>query len=65
MDEMTQKNAALVEETTAAAHAMSGQAKDLKSLVGFFRSRGERFGLHPRARQYSNVNGEMDKANSE
>jgi methyl-accepting chemotaxis protein len=38
MDEMTQKNAALVEETTAAAHAMSGQAEDLKGLVGFFRS---------------------------
>ncbi|MBP2301647.1 methyl-accepting chemotaxis protein [Azospirillum picis] len=37
MDEMTQKNAALVEETTAAAHAMSGQAGDLKGLIGFFR----------------------------
>ncbi|CAO3418236.1 methyl-accepting chemotaxis protein [Azospirillum endophyticum] len=37
MDEMTQKNAALVEETTAAAQAMSGQAGDLKSLVGFFK----------------------------
>ena len=37
MDEMTQKNAALVEETTAAAQAMSGQATDLKSLVGFFK----------------------------
>jgi methyl-accepting chemotaxis protein len=37
MDEMTQKNAALVEETTAAAQAMTGQAVDLKSLVGFFR----------------------------
>ncbi|AWK86221.1 methyl-accepting chemotaxis protein [Azospirillum thermophilum] len=37
MDEMTQKNAALVEETTAAAQAMSGQATDLKSLIGFFR----------------------------
>ena len=37
MDEMTQKNAALVEETTAAAQAMSGQAGDLKALVGFFK----------------------------
>ncbi|HYH37130.1 MAG TPA: methyl-accepting chemotaxis protein [Azospirillum sp.] len=37
MDEMTQKNAALVEETTAAAQAMSGQASDLKALVGFFK----------------------------
>ncbi|MBP2314175.1 methyl-accepting chemotaxis protein [Azospirillum soli] len=37
MDEMTQKNAALVEETTAAAQAMTGQAADLKTLIGFFK----------------------------
>jgi methyl-accepting chemotaxis protein len=37
MDEMTQKNAALVEETTAAAQSMAGQAGDLRQLVGFFR----------------------------
>ena len=37
MDEMTQKNAALVEETTAAAQSMSGQATDLRSLVSFFK----------------------------
>jgi len=37
MDEMTQKNAALVEETTAAAQAMAGQAGDLKTLIGFFK----------------------------
>ncbi|MEI6987426.1 MAG: methyl-accepting chemotaxis protein [Rhodospirillaceae bacterium] len=36
MDEMTQKNAALVEETTAAAQSMSGQAGDLRTLVSFF-----------------------------
>ncbi|MFL7903002.1 methyl-accepting chemotaxis protein, partial [Azospirillum argentinense] len=42
MDEMTQKNAALVEETTAAAQAMAGQANDLKGLIGFFK-------LDPRA----------------
>jgi methyl-accepting chemotaxis protein len=40
MDEMTQKNAALVEETTAAAQAMSGQASDLKGLIGFFKLEG-------------------------
>ncbi len=40
MDEMTQKNAALVEETTAAAQAMSGQAGDLKGLIGFFKLEG-------------------------
>ncbi|CAK0779246.1 methyl-accepting chemotaxis protein [Azospirillaceae bacterium] len=37
MDETTQKNAALVEETTAAAHSMSQQADDLHALVGFFK----------------------------
>ena len=40
MDEMTQKNAALVEETTAAAQSMSGQAGDLTTLVGFFQLAG-------------------------
>jgi methyl-accepting chemotaxis protein len=40
MDEMTQKNAALVEETTAAAQAMSGQASELKGLIGFFKLEG-------------------------
>ncbi|MCW2245749.1 methyl-accepting chemotaxis protein [Azospirillum fermentarium] len=40
MDEMTQKNAALVEETTAAAQAMAGQAGDLKALIGFFKLSG-------------------------
>ena len=38
MDEMTQKNAALVEETTAAAHAMANQASDLQTLMSFFRN---------------------------
>ncbi len=37
MDEMTQKNAALVEETTAAAQSMARQSADLQTLVGFFR----------------------------
>jgi len=38
MDEMTQRNGALVEQTSAAAQALSNQAKELASLVGFFRS---------------------------
>jgi methyl-accepting chemotaxis protein len=38
MDEMTQRNAALVEETTAAAQALNGQAIELADAVGFFRS---------------------------
>ncbi len=40
MDEMTQRNAALVEETTAAAQSLAGQARDLAALVGFFKLDG-------------------------
>ncbi len=40
MDEMTQKNAALVEETTAAAQSMAGQASDLRQQMSFFKSAG-------------------------
>ncbi len=36
MDEMTQQNAALVEEAAAAAEAMGGQAQDLNRQVAFF-----------------------------
>ncbi len=39
MDEMTQRNGALVEETTASAQALEGQAHQLADLVGFFRTR--------------------------
>jgi methyl-accepting chemotaxis protein len=38
MDETTQRNGALVEETSAAAQALSGQAHELSELVGFFRT---------------------------
>ncbi|PJI41009.1 methyl-accepting chemotaxis protein [Ferrovibrio sp.] len=37
MDEMTQRNGALVEETSASAQALAGQAKELTRLVAFFR----------------------------
>lgn len=37
MDKMTQQNAALVEETTAAARSLSGQASELADLVARFR----------------------------
>jgi methyl-accepting chemotaxis protein len=37
MDEMTQRNGALVEETSASAQALSGQARELTRLVAFFR----------------------------
>ncbi|MEE2733655.1 MAG: methyl-accepting chemotaxis protein [Pseudomonadota bacterium] len=37
MDEMTQQNAALVEEASAAGEAMAEQARSLMNLVGFFK----------------------------
>ncbi|MEI8395681.1 MAG: methyl-accepting chemotaxis protein [Rhodospirillaceae bacterium] len=40
MDEMTQKNAALVEETSAAAQSMAGQAADLGQQMSFFKLSG-------------------------
>jgi methyl-accepting chemotaxis protein len=40
MDEMTQRNAALVEETTAAAQSLNTQAGQLAELVGFFKVAG-------------------------
>lgn len=36
MDQITQKNAAMVEETTAATHTLSEEASDLVQLVGQF-----------------------------
>ena len=36
MDEMTQQNAALVEESTAAAHSLEDQSRELNRLMGFF-----------------------------
>jgi methyl-accepting chemotaxis protein len=40
MDEMTQRNAALVEESTAAAQTLNNQAVQLAELVGFFKVDG-------------------------
>jgi len=37
MDEVTQKNAALVEETTAASRTMADQADQLRQLMAFFK----------------------------
>jgi methyl-accepting chemotaxis protein len=37
MDQVTQKNAAMVEESTAASHALSQEADRLSELVGQFR----------------------------
>jgi methyl-accepting chemotaxis protein len=41
MDEMTQQNAALVEEATAAAQAMAGQARSLHMMMGRYQLDGE------------------------
>ncbi|CAK0758299.1 methyl-accepting chemotaxis protein [Azospirillaceae bacterium] len=37
LDEMTQKNAALVEQTAAASQAMANQSGDLRSMMSFFK----------------------------
>ena len=37
MDQVTQQNAAMVEETTAASHALAGEVKALTGLIGRFR----------------------------
>jgi methyl-accepting chemotaxis protein len=37
MDEMTQRNGALVEETTASAQSLADQARDLAASITFFR----------------------------
>ena len=37
MDQVTQQNAAMVEQATAASHSLSGEAEELARLVGQFR----------------------------
>jgi methyl-accepting chemotaxis protein len=37
MDQMTQRNGALVEETTASAQALADQARELAASIGFFK----------------------------
>lgn len=41
MDEMTQKNAALVEESAAAAHSLDEQSSELIQMIGFFHLNGD------------------------
>jgi methyl-accepting chemotaxis protein len=38
MDQVTQQNAAMVEETTAASHSLAGEASELAELVGRFQT---------------------------
>ena len=45
MDQVVQQNAAMVEQATAATHALKGETAQLVSLVGRFKVKGEREGL--------------------
>ncbi|MDH3741783.1 MAG: methyl-accepting chemotaxis protein, partial [Hyphomicrobiales bacterium] len=47
MEEMTQQNGALVEETTGALQSAQGQVSDLRDVVGFFKT-GEEAAAMPR-----------------
>jgi methyl-accepting chemotaxis protein len=49
MDQVTQQNAALVEQATAAAQAMADQAASLKAAVAMFRLEGGQQGIHAAA----------------
>ncbi|ALL71107.1 Methyl-accepting chemotaxis protein I serine chemoreceptor protein (plasmid) [Paraburkholderia caribensis MBA4] len=49
MDQVTQQNAALVEQATAAAQAMADQAASLKAAVAMFRLDGGQQGIHAAA----------------
>lgn len=40
MDRVTQRNAAMVEESTAACHALTNESNELISLVGYFKTGG-------------------------
>ena len=42
MDELTQQNAALVEQATAASQAMADQARELNEMMARYRARGDR-----------------------
>jgi methyl-accepting chemotaxis protein-2 (aspartate sensor receptor) len=44
MDNVTQQNAALVEEATAAAEALKGQATELTNVISVFQVKSEKYG---------------------
>jgi methyl-accepting chemotaxis protein len=50
MDQVTQQNAAMVEQTTAASHSLAQEAEKLTSLVGQFRTGQERASSAPSRR---------------
>ncbi|RAU22376.1 hypothetical protein CU669_09050 [Paramagnetospirillum kuznetsovii] len=51
MDEMTQQNAALVEESTAAAHSLEDQARHLGEVMAFFHTGEEGKAAAPATRE--------------
>ena len=56
MDQVTQQNAAMVEQSTAASHSLAGEAEQLATLVGRFRIGRRGLGAiraraHPRRRE--------------
>lgn len=48
MDEMTQQNAALVEETNAAVQSLAHKGEELANLIGFFKTDGSQRASAPR-----------------
>jgi methyl-accepting chemotaxis protein len=49
MDKVTQQNAAMVEQSTAASHSLAGEAQELTRLVGQFRTGAVPTSRAPRA----------------
>jgi methyl-accepting chemotaxis protein len=53
MDQVTQQNAALVEQTAAASHSMGDQAQELQKLMGFFKLEQQPNDAKPSTHGYS------------
>jgi methyl-accepting chemotaxis protein-2 (aspartate sensor receptor) len=51
MDQVTQQNAALVEEAAAAAHALQDQAHELEEVVKIFKLGSNEGSTKPRSEQ--------------
>lgn len=63
MDEMTQQNAALVEEAAAASQAMSDQAGHMLNLISFFSGHLEN-SVEPKLAQHSAIRKDKEKPTS-
>lgn len=64
MDETTQQNAALVEENSAAANAMSNQGEQLVELISFFKTE-ESAENHKKTSNAESLNGHFTPASSD